>query len=389
MSEEIQMDTPNNLQSGGLKDSPEPKSEVKGFSLVESIAEYNFSNLKVKDFLKEYKYEILLGLIVLGAIIYKLWDNPYLLNTVLRDPSEKIDLVYTWVDGSDKTWLEKKNKYSGNRKQIDDNTRFTSIDELKYSLRGVYEYAPWINNIYIVVDDDQKPEWLNLNNPKIHLIKHSQIFMNKEDLPTFNSHAIESNLHNIPGLSENFIYLNDDMFFGNHTKKEDFISEEGKLSYYPDAKKCLYDTTKIPDFEAYYHAWTKTQFLLHKKLNIEPLCQWHFALVLKKSHFTEIKNIFPDEFKNISRSKFRNKNDIVPNGIAYQYGLNKGDYEIKQPLTATLVDARYDPNYINNGLKSISYSKPKMFCINNITKYNPNIVQFLNLYYPNKSPYEI
>ena len=56
---EIQMDTPNNLQSGGLKDSSEPKSKVKGSFL----AEYDlstFSNFKVKDFLKEYKYEILL-----------------------------------------------------------------------------------------------------------------------------------------------------------------------------------------------------------------------------------------------------------------------------------------------------------------------------------------
>ena len=89
---EVQMDTPNNLQSGGLKDSSEPKSKVKESFLTE----YNFSNLKVKDFLKEYKYEILLGFIIIGAIIYKLWDNPYLLNTILRNPFEKIDLNKTY-----------------------------------------------------------------------------------------------------------------------------------------------------------------------------------------------------------------------------------------------------------------------------------------------------
>ena len=56
--DEIQLETPNNLQNGGLK-------EVKGSS--------------IKDFFKEYKYEILLGLIILGAIVFKLWNNPYLI----------------------------------------------------------------------------------------------------------------------------------------------------------------------------------------------------------------------------------------------------------------------------------------------------------------------
>ena len=31
-------------------------------------------------------------------------------------------------------------------------------------------------------------------------------------LPTYNSHTIELNLHRIPGLSENFVYFNDDVF---------------------------------------------------------------------------------------------------------------------------------------------------------------------------------
>jgi len=215
--------------------------------------------------------------------------------------------------------------------------------------------------------------------------------MNKEDLPTFNSHSIESNLHNIPGLSENYLYLNDDVFFGNHTTKNDFISKEGKLSYYPSGHNCVFNLDQIPEskYNGYYGAWNKTQSLLHKKLNIEPLCQWHFSLILKKSHFTEAKNIFPEEFKNTSSSKFRNKTDIVPNGIAYQYGLNKGDYEIRKPLSGILVDARMDQNYIKNGLKYILEKRPNMFCINNVTEYNSNIVHFLNTFYPNKSPYEI
>ena len=352
------------------------------------------NNSQVKEFLKEYKYEILLGLIIIGAIVFKLWKNYSYLNFmnyfVNKENPDNIDLVYTWVDGSDKKWLEKKNKYSGNIKKIDDNTRFTNIDELKYSLRSVYEYAKWINNIYIVVDDDQKPEWLNLNHPKIHLIKHSQIFMNKNDLPTFNSYSIESNLHNIPGLSENYLYLNDDFFFGNHTIKSDFISEEGKLSYYPSGHSCLFDLHKISESKhnGYYGTWNKTQSLLYNKLNIKPLCQWHQGIILKKSHFIEVKNIFPEEFKNTSSSKFRHETDITAIGLGYQYGLNKGDYEINKPLINILLDARQDQNNIKIGVNNIFKKRPHVFCINNVSKYEPIIVQFFNTYYPNKSPYE-
>lgn len=388
---EIQMDPIQNGGSTEVKGSSTESSSVKSPS-IKSTKESQF-NLDVKEFLKTYKYEILLGIIIVGSIIFKLWNEK---NNIMKyfktNNNNKIDLVYTWVDGSDKNWLEKKNKYSSNRLKIDDNTRFTNIDELKYSLRSVNEYADWVNNIYIVVDDNQQPDWLNLNHPRIHLIKHSQIFKNKEDLPTFNSHSIESNLHNIPGLSEIYLYLNDDVFFGNHTKINNFISENGKLIYYPNSHNCRFELDKISEskYNGYYHAWNKTQNLLYNKLNIkQSSCQWHFGIILKKSHFTEAKNIFSEEFKNTSKSRFRNKTDIVPNGIAYQYGLNKGDYEIKKPLTCILVDARYHPKYIDNVLKNIYNYKPKMFCINNVTQYNPNIIKFLNAYFPNKSPYEI
>jgi len=98
---EIQIDPSSNLQNGGLKDSSESKSEVNGSSIIESITEYNFSNFNVKDFLKEYKYEILLGLIILGAIVFKLWNNPYLIKQYFKNPFHKnlfhkIDLHKTY-----------------------------------------------------------------------------------------------------------------------------------------------------------------------------------------------------------------------------------------------------------------------------------------------------
>ena len=45
-------------------------------------------------------------------------------------------------------------------------------------------------------------------------VTHEEIFVNKSHLPTFSSPAIEAHIHRIPGLSQNFIYFNDDVMFG-------------------------------------------------------------------------------------------------------------------------------------------------------------------------------
>ena len=331
-------------------------------------------------FFKENKiYIFSISLIILVGIIH------YLINKL-----PNIDLVYTWVDGSDKKWLEKKNKYSKNdklNKNEQENIRYTNIDELKYSLRSVYKYANWFNNIYIVVDDDQKPEWLNLGNSKVKLIKHSEIFSDKNDLPTFNSHSIESNLHNIPNLSKYFIYMNDDIFFGNYVNKTDYISSY--LHYFSNNNDiCMYNVNNIPESKVngYYGAWNKTQKLMKNKLNINPSCQWHQGVILNKNTFKSVSNIFKDEFKKTSSSRFRSPEDIVPIGMCYQYGLKNNEYIKKTTLSNIFININDNLKQIDN-IKKI---KPCVFCLNNNNnKKNHTIINFLNEYYPDKSPYEI
>jgi len=67
------------------------------------------------------------------------------------------------------------------------------------------------------------PKWLNTGHPKLNIVKHED-FLNKDYLPVFNSRAIEINLHRIPGLAEQFIYFNDDMFITKPVKKSDFFN---------------------------------------------------------------------------------------------------------------------------------------------------------------------
>ena len=122
-----------------------------------------------------------------------------------------IDFVIIWVDGSDKKWLHEKNKYQKNSINIDaEINRYRDWDNLKYWFRGVEKYAPWVNNIFFVTWG-HIPSWLNTNNPKLKIIKHTD-FIPKEYLPTFSANPIELNLHRIEELSENFVFFNDDFF---------------------------------------------------------------------------------------------------------------------------------------------------------------------------------
>uniref|UniRef100_A0A673TJR0 N-acetylglucosamine-1-phosphotransferase subunits alpha/beta n=1 Tax=Suricata suricatta TaxID=37032 RepID=A0A673TJR0_SURSU len=102
-------------------------------------------------------------------------------------------------------------------------SRFEDNEELRYSLRSVERHAPWVRNIFIVTNG-QIPSWLNLDNPRVTIVTHQDVFRNLSHLPTFSSPAIESHIHRIEGLSQKFIYLNDDVMFGKDVWPDDFYS---------------------------------------------------------------------------------------------------------------------------------------------------------------------
>lgn len=102
-------------------------------------------------------------------------------------------------------------------------SRFTSRDELRFSLRSLEYYASWVRKIFIVTDR-QVPSWLDTDDPKITVVDHRDIFSDPSVLPVFNSHAIESQLHHIPGLADHYLYLNDDCFFLRPTGSELFFT---------------------------------------------------------------------------------------------------------------------------------------------------------------------
>lgn len=135
------------------------------------------------------------------------------------------DYVFTYVDAEDDNWYKtfKEASSKAGRSTSRTNVRFRSWGTLKYLLRGIAEYLPFINNLYMVVSDiSQVPDWVNQDT--VHIVLHKDIIPEKYR-PTYNSNTIETFLYKIPGLSEQFIYGNDDMFPIGPMKEDDFYKD--------------------------------------------------------------------------------------------------------------------------------------------------------------------
>ena len=142
----------------------------------------------------------------------------------------KIDFVITWVDEADPIWYKEKletlkKQGKAAEEMIDNSTsRYRDWDILKYWFRGVEKFAPWVNQIHFVTYG-HVPDWLNEKHSKLHIVKHED-FIPQEFRPTFSSHPIEWNFHRIEWLTENFVYINDDMFLIKKVSPEDFFRDE-------------------------------------------------------------------------------------------------------------------------------------------------------------------
>ena len=144
-----------------------------------------------------------------------------------------VDVVYLWVDGNDAQWRQKRQRHFNalNNESFEAlaphsnvEGRYRNNDELRFSLRALEKFFPEHGHIYLVTDG-QAPSWLKPSR-QLTLIDHRELIPS-EALPTFDSSNIESYIHHIPGLSERYFYLNDDVFFGAPVRIEDWFSAAG------------------------------------------------------------------------------------------------------------------------------------------------------------------
>ena len=133
-----------------------------------------------------------------------------------------IDFVVTWLDSSDPNWIAEYDKYRP-IKHNEDKARFSNWDLFRFWFRSVEQYAQWVNKVYLVTCGHY-PKWLNSYHPKLILVKHSD-YIPQKYLPTFNSRCIELNFGRIEGLSEHFVYFNDDMFLNAPVMPETYFKK--------------------------------------------------------------------------------------------------------------------------------------------------------------------
>ena len=145
-----------------------------------------------------------------------------------------IDIVYLWVDGADPAWrTRRQHAYAAwaqahpGQLALHGNVagRYRDSGELRYNLRALERFFPGHGHIYLLTDR-QVPHWLRAS-PRLTVIDHASL-MPGASLPVFDSGHIESYLHHIPGLSERFLYLNDDVFFGAPFEPAFWFGEEGE-----------------------------------------------------------------------------------------------------------------------------------------------------------------
>lgn len=132
-----------------------------------------------------------------------------------------IDFVITWVDGSDAEWQREKANYIPAAENDDSKERYRDWNLLRYWLRGVEKFAPWVRKIHFITWKNV-PDWIVTEHPKLHIVKHED-YLPKEILPTYNSCVLELFFHKIPDIAEHFVYFNDDMFLTKKVSPEDFF----------------------------------------------------------------------------------------------------------------------------------------------------------------------
>ena len=308
------------------------------------------------------------------------------------------DIVYLWVNGNDPVWRTKRHRAaqklctsSRSAMALYGNVegRFRDNDELRYSLRALEQFFPGHGHVYVVTDG-QAPAWLKPSN-RLTLVDHRELIP-AQSLPTFDSGNIESYIHRIPGLSERYFYLNDDVFFGAPVKLSDWFWSGGVYTAWSD-DPAVTDEPLRPDATSLENAcrlsnqWMNSQQLGEKSKNLHlhsasghaPVRQLaenyrhtfrtfaHAPRPMLRSYLFELEHTAADMFAQVRSTVFRTwlKPTIVSDFVL-RWALAHGVAKIRD----------YSHLYISSGdaskasqLEALVASSGKLdfFCVNDTT----------------------
>ncbi|MEN2743910.1 stealth family protein [Sinomonas halotolerans] len=308
-----------------------------------------------------------------------------------------IDIVFSWVDGSDPELRARRASYlpgvvHGEGDEAE--ARYRQINELKYALRSVHMFAPWIRQIFICTDS-KVPEWLDADHPRIRVVRAEEHYRDPSVLPVFNSQAIESQLQHIPGLSEYFLYSNDDMFFGRPLGPDMFFSPGGITKFIEASTRIGLGDNHL-DRSGHENAARVNRRLLHERFGrITTRHLEHTAAPLRKSVLLEMEGEFPAEFARTAAARFRAWDSIsVTNSFYHYYALLTGRAVTKVGAKVLYVDTT-----VRSGLEKLPKLLKKrnqdFFCLNDgsfpevsAQERQEQVTDFLEKYFPIPAPWE-
>ena len=290
---------------------------------------------------------------------------------------DAIDVVIAWVDGADPEHRIKRKRYladpGGNaepERVANDERRFSDNDEIRFCLRSIRNYAPWIGTIWLVTDN-QFPAAIDrakAERENIRVVDHREIFRGYEQLlPTFNSYAIETMLWRIEGLADRFLYFNDDMMLVGPVEPEDFFSDSGKVKLrgrWSDWKEQLergntfFSSTKLLGAEML--GYTADHFF----------SSGHMIYPVLRSAMQELFDEFQPAFLANAAYRFRNRNQFWPIS-AHDHLLLKSDRaRVVKPSNSAHFSVRYcltgSPDALEARLKQLSDGTMRFACINHL-----------------------
>ena len=290
----------------------------------------------------------------------------------------QIDLVYLWVDGSDPVHIEERRKHLKTWKSRDKtaiaNYRWHDNGELYLSILSARKYAPWIRKIFVVVSLAQRPkfsqEFCEGAKPTITFIDDCHL-LPMSAIPTFNSQALEANLHKIPDLSEQFLYANDDESFGAPVDPTDFFDEvTGFPRMIPGEFLPLPSRQLTVDvLPGWYSARCNNGMLLNRLFGacIPPRQEAkHQIRALLKSTYVTMWSIgmIRKELEQTTNSRFRHHKNVEPVGLAMQCAKSWRKAGPDNMSLRCYYISWYDDTDWKKKARALKRKRPHLICIN-------------------------
>src|SRR5262245_15946283 len=232
-----------------------------------------------------------------------------------------IDLVYTWVDGEDPEWQRSKREWMERAglppSEADEkvgNRRYANMREIVYAVRAARRYASWVRRIYLVMADDQQvPAALAAH---VIVVRHSTI-MPADILPTFCSYSIEAFVHRIPGLSEVFLYANDDFLFWKPTPRRYFVDGERLRLRGRFLSRVLVALGDL--WQGHTRIATRTAALLNQHGLAVPFLPEHSIHVMRRSTCARVWEVLGHELERAVARRFRDDGCLFWQLLVYSF----------------------------------------------------------------------